>query len=253
MSLGLLGEYDSDHSEISDSDEDLLEKTEICVESVTFEPSDRQRNSRTANIITEGEDSTKAGYDPFGICATQDPNASDSSNSSDVESLENETNSSSEPPSLQLPLPELLGVDRPTLAGHKSDNTSSVFSNPYKRAEEEKMAILKHHVKELAPEESKERGKHFFRNKKKFPNKLHPSTNTSKPANSGAYHGEVFSGSRNVTLSEQLFDENDNHPGMSDGKRKHRSGVKDSLTPPKKFLKTHSRIQASTKSWPPRP
>ena len=74
--------------------------------------------------------------------------ASSSSEDSEGEGDELEREASDkEKTSVPLPLPDLDRLTSP------SATPSSVFSNPYKEAEEAKLAILKRHVSELAPDE----------------------------------------------------------------------------------------------------
>ena len=275
MSLGLLGEYDTD-SNISDSDDDHAGASGDTPRRAEA-PTRKQDDSKVAMALKV--DDTSAGYDPFGINSEHDTLADDTS-SSDSES-DKSIPSSPPHPLNPLPLPDLLRVDTvdsdPTVE-KSSYSHSSVFSNPYKEAEEERMSILKHHVKELAPEEKKERNKRHSRrgkNRGKYssippPSDTHQSPTAPvycssqsqgshppvpRPWREAAPSGERADSRTGVgfnagVLSDELFDENDRHrDSEAQGKRKHRSGVSDGLVPPKKFMKVHSKIQSQERPW----
>ena len=123
-----------------------------------------------------------------------------------------------------LPLPVLDGSDK--LA-------SSVFSNPYREAEEAKLAVLTQHVGLSEPPPRKEGRKRARGRGKGGRQRDRPRL---EPCQGG--------GDSNWT-------DGDSPVGMGGGRggRKHRSGVTESLQPPRKFMKTHTKIRHKEQPW----
>lgn len=220
MSLGALGQYGSDSS-ISDSEGDYEEN----------------RGSM------EGNDKNVSPHcmDPLSLCREQELSDSDPDTSS-------HHSSPLLPPSpaSPLPLPDIesivaqnssytgselhtSGLSSEELKRQHSDgeleNKNSVFSNPYERAEKAKMAILKKHVGEF--------------DKK-------PETKGSSPPPSRRHYRKKRVGNSMTPASveaerNELFDENDSSLGAKKDP-KHRSGVTDSLLPPKKYMRMYDKI-----------
>lgn len=139
------------------------------------------------------------------------------SSSSHEEEEEEEDNSSSE----VLPLPELST----THAGQPSDS-SSVFSNSYKKAEEARLAVLKRHVN-LSPAELPADS-----NKAKRPRFTRPR----KPQ-------------RNLPDPNELFDERDSSRSHSSEHTKPRMGPPTGLQPNKRFMQSYRKIQEAERPW----
>lgn len=306
MSLGLIGKYGSDSSSGSDDDGGGDSKSKVLCEST----------------------------DPLSLGLDGSDDSSDSNS---------ETNSTSPVPShgTSLPLPDidnavarnpsysasgLATKPNPTAREQEgSKEESSVFFNPFKKAEEEKLAILKHHVQEfdknpfVAEENDPKRGcnKRGYRGARRgyhgTGRSYHGSSSTAIPPpmsyvkqSSRGHHMDMtdhggqmageppiqYSGGRNPyqvtggpqfsrgpigwdpnnpggpvrgtpyqggpvggdpyweesTTGNELFDDNDSS-SLAKKPRKHRSGVTDSLIPPKKFMRAHEKIQAKERPW----
>ena len=248
MSLGMLGDYGSG-SEISDSDGEF--------EQASSDRNDNQTKSDTTTSKTEplvdtcssaneGE-SKSAGKegDPLSYYIQDDASSSDSHSSSDEG-----TPSGDKDTAVPLPLPDLDQLTTsPT--GQGTTTFRSVFSNPYKEAEEAKLAMLKHHVSDFAPDKKssqQERTKHH-----KF-----KGSRGSKRSRAPRHGSELASDAMH-TLGvnadpQRLFNDDDScvvvgevaHGGM---KRKQRSGVSSTLVPPKKYLKSYGKAQAEERPW----
>lgn len=272
MSLGLLGEYDTD-SDISYSDDDQSGvNTKQQASGDTLRTSEAPTDDSKLRVSPPLQvDYTNT--DPFGINSEHGSTLADDPSSSECES-DKSTPSSPPHPLNPLPLPDLLRVDTvdSDVSGaaveKNSYSHSSVFSNPYREAEEERMSILKHHVKELAPEEKKERKRYSRRGKNRGKySSITPSSDThqspaapvyypshsqtlpSKPREETHERADHHTGA-GFSVGDELFDENDRYRESEvQGKRKHRSGVSDSLVPPKKFMKVHSRIRTHERPW----
>ena len=244
MSLGMLGDYGSG-SEISDSD-GKFEQTS----------SDRKSDNTTSNTeplvdtcnsTNEGE-SKSAGKegDPLSCYIQDDASSSENGSSSDEG-----TPSDDKDTAVPLPLPDL---DQLTTSPTSQGTTTfrSVFSNPYKEAEEAKLAMLKRHVSDFAPDEKpsqQERTKHH-----KFQGS-HGSKRSRAPR-----HGSELASDTIHTLGgnadpQRLFSDDDDscvvvgevaRGGM---KRKQRSGVSSTLVPPKKYLKSYGKAQVEERPW----
>ena len=136
MSLGILEEYGSlsSESEISDSDGEHEPASNDRTDSHQSEAHQGTVVDGSHTVTCEGPESSAVG-DPLDY-------AQDDTSSSDEEHSEEDDRSPEEKdPSISLSLPDL---------DHQT-SYSSIFSNPFKEAEEAKQAILKRHVSEFAP------------------------------------------------------------------------------------------------------
>ena len=224
MSLGLLGQYGSgSESEISDSDDEQFR---------TYGTD----SGNTANIgQPTGSSESCAGTSPrtasktynHGTDISNDPldqrtYASDPDSESDCDSSDNVTSPGSEGFKSELaplPLPDL---------GQKI--SGSVFSNPYKEAEEARLAILNQHVDFASPKLTTEK-------RLRRPRRMVQSDSRF------GEEGQILS------PGDALFDDRDSSLARTGGKRKHRGGVGDSLMPSKKVVKMHKQIQAKERPW----
>ena len=168
-------------------------------------------------------------YGLSGECADSG-NSSSCSRSSDDEQREGEERDETRENVRRspLPLPELDGSDR---------IVSSVFSNPYREAEEAKLAVLKQHV-DLSQhvEPTKKRPKWSKRGKFRDRPRFETTEVSEFPPSAAGGSGDQF------------WDDRDSPAGRG-RERKHRSGVTESLVPPKKFLRTHQKIQSEERPW----
>ena len=127
----------------------------------------------------------------------------------------------------KLPLPDILSekprqVSRNDIgASNKIDgNFASVFFNPFKAKEDEKLAILERHVKlterkdETKPEKTKFRRS---KNAQKFPRQNFKAQNERNDDDDSGFNSKTFE------------------------KRKRRVGLSDSLIPPKKALQAYEK------------
>ncbi len=268
MSLGALGQYGSDSS-ISDSDEEEG-KSKSC-----------EKSDHSSSFPTEPADHTPPPpppADPLGLLdagsESSSPSNSDTESPPPSDSLQATT---------PLPLPDIdkIVARNPSYsiselvkkqsASHEEKHDaveenageSSVFFNRYKKEEEAKLAVLKQHVSEFDKKpEVKARSEDF---KPGF------SPPTTYARHSGASISSTsHSDSRTATYTRHdadkrswnnphpppgkpitgsdLFDDNDSS-SFAKRPRKHRSGVVDSLRPPKKFMKLHEKIQAQERPW----
>lgn len=342
MSLGLLGKYGSDSSSgISDSDDN-----------------DGDDYKNKSNIEVEKDVVSPVCYDPLSLGLDGSDESEDSGS---------ETNSTSPVPSpvgicTSLPLPDIDRVvarnpsylssglaakttpgpvDRgQTVEGEGGrGEENSVFFNPFKKAEEERLAILKHHVQEFdkkpfVKEDSEATrgysdGRRGYRTRTTrrgyrggFSTAIPPPMSYAKQSGrEGLQHGHAemthhamgqmagkgnpqyssgqmtgnpqYSGGQMTTGTpypsggqvggnlyhsggqrnphhygaggptggnpvdpyceesipeNELFGEDDSS-SLVKKPRKHRSGVTDSLLPPKKFMRSHERIQAKERPW----
>ena len=123
-----------------------------------------------------------------------------------------------------LPLPILDGSARVT---------TSVFSNPYRDEEEAKLDILRQHVDLSQHIEPKKKWQRKWSTKR--------GKRGRQDSNFQAF-GDLISG-------DQRWNDGDS-PVSPDGRqRRHRSGVGESLEPPKKYMKMHHKIQQQERPW----
>ena len=281
MSLGILDEYGSDsESGISESENGGGE------------------GEQSRELTTMGNKKDMSSADPLSLGIVE----------GSEESSDSDTNSP--PPSetlrltTSLPLPDIdravarnASYSKSELVESNSNNSqldgrclvessSSVFFNPYKEAEESKLAILKQHVSEFdkKPEIknklSSNKGHNsknvyqgyrehesssicipppatYTRNIRKpqgVHSTLHPAEGTSPHLSHGKHNIDLYPSQGTHTdihqppgnVESDFFDEKDSSLVK---KQKHRSGVGDSLMPPKKFLKIHKKIQAEERPW----
>jgi hypothetical protein len=153
---------------------------------------------------------------------SEDENTGDSSSESDDTSSEDEEPEEEiNEPQEKLPLPDILNekAQNSELNSLKiADHSASVFFNPFKAKEDEKLAILERHVKltERKDETKKEKAK-FRRSKnaQKFPRRQ--NHNEQNGGDDSGFNAKAFE------------------------KRKRRVGVGDSLIPPKKALRAYEK------------
>ena len=227
MSLGLLGQYGSDSdSDISDSDEDVNRSPQAATGQAPSGGNGDSEQQDTAVDITAAQTgaTSKAMVgegDPLshGVYET---NSTDSESESETEDINLAESPEEAPPS--LPLPDLDNI----LAGSREKRTNSVFSNPYKEAEDAKLAILTRHVELSIPQQPERRRDKFKRRQKGYASEA---------------TGPVMS------TGDQYFDERDSSIHQTMLKRKHRSGVSDNLMPFKKAMKHHQHVQAKERPW----
>ena len=219
MSLGLLGEYGS-HSSGSDSDSEL--------KSVSKGRTNRHQSlaDQDANSLTETckEPKSSTAGDPL------DYSQGDTSSSDEEHSEEDDGSPEEKNPSVSLPLPDLDQLTSQT----GITSSSSVFSNPFKEAEEAKLAILKRHVSEFAPVE-----------------KQPPPRTRTKNYCKGGHRSRRTIGEITPTDPHGLFNNDDSCVSefAGHGKRKQRSGVSNTVMPPKKYLKSYETVQAKERPW----
>ena len=216
MSLGILEEYGSlsSESEISDSDEPASNDRTDSHQS----EADQGTVVDSSHTVTCERPESSAVGDPL------DYAQGDTSSSDEEQSEEDDGSPEEKDPSISLPLPDL---------DHQT-SYSSVFSNPFKEAEEAKLAILKHHVSEFAPVE-----------------KQPPPRTRTKNCKGGPGSSTRIIGETTPTDLYGLFNADDSCASefAGRGKRKKRSGVSDTLMPPKKYLKSYKTVQAKERPW----
>lgn len=224
MSLGLLGQYGSgSESEISDSGDEQFQ-TYGTSSSNTAEIGKPTGNSDPC-AETSPRTATKTcnhGMDVHADPLDQRTYTSDSDSESDSNSSDSVTSPDSEEfksELVPLPLPDL---------GQKI--STSVFSNPYKEAEEARLAILKQHVDFDGPKLTTERC-------------LKKPRRTVQSDSSVRDEGQILS------PGDLLFDDRDSSLARTRGKRKHRGGVGNSLMPSRKVVKMHKQMQARERPW----
>ena len=145
---------------------------------------------------------------------SEDENSGDSSSKSDnTSSDEQEHDIKIDEPQEKLPLPDILNEKPSEFSSVKMDNHSaSVFFNPFKAKDEEKLAILERHVKLTERKDETKKEKTKFRrskNAQKFPRQNDDDDSCFNP---------------------KTFE-----------KRKRKVGVGDSLIPPKKALQAYEK------------
>ena len=215
----MLGEYGSvsSGSEISDSDDE-------------FEPASSDRTDTHHSLADQSTvPATLTGSLTCKGLKSGDPldyAQGDTLSSSEEDSEGDNRSTKEKDPSVPLPLPDLYQLTSPTGA-------SSVFSNPFKEAEDAKLAILRRHVSEFSPDE------------KQPPSQRRTKRHGSRRGKSRAV------GETTPTDPHGLFNDDDScvsEVGVR-GKRKQRSGVGNMLMPPKKYLKSYEMIQAKERPW----
>lgn len=225
MSLCLLGDYGSDSSPSpsSEGSGDLHSKAE---------PHSCEHNPLPSTTVS---DEGKAGdlSSPGSRNFFDDHFEGDSTSSSSGEEEEEEEGEVAKVTAMSgsqesLPLPDLL----PAMAHTglpQTPSAGSVFSNPYKEAEEARLAVLKRHV-ELTPaelpESKRQRRTRFARRKKQL---TAPSM---------------------ATTEDCFFDEHDSsiNPHQLQHKRV-KAGLPEGLVPSKRYMKYHRKQQETERPW----
>ena len=246
MSLGLLGDYGSDSEEESHErtkEEGEREGGDTSLGSHVKPPETTDTDSHDLSKTGRGEEvdeerqekmgSSTASVTSFGLSGegdTLDTDTSDSDSSREDEEGEG-GGSGGEIAREQspLPLPVLDGSDR--LA-------SSVFSNPYQEAEEAKLAVLTQHVglSNVEPKSKKKVGRKRPRG--------HGRGGRQRERHS-QFRSESDGGG-----GDSYWTDGDAPVGMGGGRgRKQRSGVGESLQPPKKYMKIHQKIRSKEQPW----
>ena len=151
---------------------------------------------------------------------SEDENSGNSSSESDnTSSDEQEHDIKISEPQEKLSLPDILNEKPSEFSSVKMDNHSaSVFFNPFKAKEDEKLAILERHVKLTERKDETKREKTKFRrskNAQKFPRRQ--NDNRQNDDDDSCFNPKTFE------------------------KRKRRVGVGDSLIPPKKALQAYEK------------
>ncbi len=159
---------------------------------------------------------------------SEDENSSDSSSESDnTSSDEQEHDIKMDKAQEKLPLPDILSENpqnsRIEFGSVKiDDHSASVFFNPFKAKEDEKLAILERHVKLTERKDETKTEKRKFRrskNAQKIPRRQN-----------------------NLNGQNQRNDDDDSGFNLKTfEKRKRRVGVSDSLIPPKKALQAYEK------------
>lgn len=263
MSLGLLGDYGSDSgSEVaSDSPRRTGEEDQSVNNSpkphvptpkpTDVNPQDLACLSEAGRMEKEEEEEEeeevvvdkrrqKAGSPPltsFGLSGEGDILDTDTSDSlpSEEEEEEEEGGVKISRERSPLPLPVLDGSDR---------LPSSVFSNPYQEAEAAKLAVLTQHVGlSHNVEPSKRERRRRSRGRAKGRRRDGHSQFRSEPAGDG---GDCYWNEGDSPIGGPG---GRGGGGGGQGQRKHRSGVTDSLQPPKKFMKIHQKIRSQEQPW----
>eukprot|EP00731_Ephydatia_muelleri_P023449 Em0015g1032a len=218
MALGLLDEYSS-HSDISNSDDEdprttlRVHPTKDGKDTQGEKPFKDEQEAKHANEKTH----PLSLFTVEGRDDDDDDDDNDDDHSSSSSSEETEITTTTSP---NFPLPDL--DTRQQLSG-------SAFRNPYKEAEEARLAVLKQHVGDFAKEIEQSRGRRPWRHR----NERH--------------RGNPDDGGGAQTQS------NWSPERQGGAKRKQRSGVVDCLVPPQKALKLHQQIQAKERPWTMRP
>ena len=253
MSLGLLGSYVSDSdseggekgegggtsvegfSEIhmqpprgSDGDScepDMTATSKVVVTGLPTHRTGVTGNEVTGNKETDEKQRTDSPVVSYGLSG-EDLIGSDSSSSQssdeEREECEDEDEVRERSP---LPLPVLDGSEKVA---------SSVFSNPYREAEEARLAVLKQHVELSHHEEPREKQRRRWSKRGKF---------------RGRHSQDQSSESGGLSSGSQFWDDRDSPAGQGGVRQKHRSGVGESLQPPKKYMKIHQKIQSVERPW----
>ena len=256
MSLGLLGDYGSG-SEISDSDGEYEQASSDRNNDQSLTKTDNTTSTSKIEPLIGTEGESKSGGregDPLSYIQGDGSSSDNDNNSSDEDGHPDDKDTAAVP----LPLPDLDQLTSPT-SQEMTTTFRSVFSNPYKEAEEAKLSMLKRHVSEFAPDEKpssqKERSKHHrFKGNHGNKGSRAPNRHGSELLASDATH--TLGG----TDSQRLFNDDGSsvasesgelahHHGGSGVKRKQRSGVSSTLVPPKKYLKSYGRAQAEERPW----
>ena len=208
MSLGLLGDYGSDSSSSPSPGSGDCKEADPGIEpspaAVSTDCSATLRNFFDEQFEADTNDTS----------SEEEREEEDSAGEQDPDAVTGEGKEA-------LPLPDLLPS-----SGLPCSTTGSVFSNPYKQAEDARLAVLSRHVglspAEL-PETKKQKKPRFTRRRK--------------------HHASYTDSSE-----QSLFDEQDSslHPQRP---KKRRSGLREDLVPPKSYMKTYRQIREAERPW----
>lgn len=239
-SLGMLGEYGSvsSGSDLSDSDDEFEPKVKHPKRdhSKIAEKSLLSNCDRLEPSAAEERLEPSVQGDPLNY-SQGDVSSSDSDEQSEEDRSHRKTEE--EETASPLPLPDLS-----QLTGQTGHIGSSVFSNPFKEAEDAKLAMLKRHVSEFAADE-----------------KPTSSRSRTRHRSRGSHGNNRTRRSDHVTVDEatptfnrdpdRLFNDDDScvSESVQQGKRKKRSGVGNTLVPPKRFLKSYEKTRAEERPW----
>jgi hypothetical protein len=167
---------------------------------------------------------------------SEDESSGDSSSESDgTSSDEQEHDIKIDKAQEKLPLPDILSEkpqnSRTEFGSVKmDDHSASVFFNPFKAKEDEKLAILERHVKLTERKDETKAEKPKFRrskNAQKFPRRQH-------------FNGQ----------NQRNDDDDSGFNQKTFEKRKRRVGVNDSLIPPKKAMQAYEKQRRDEKPRP---
>ena len=200
-SLGLLGEYGSGSSGSDDEATGTANTEESLSTRVCSGKDGTEHSYFNADDIDSASD-TSSSEDSPSSCPVDSPLAPDAPNSK------------------PLPLPQLDDIH----CGVVKAQPGSVFSNPYKEAEETKLLVLKQHVA-LGPAEvpvDKTKNERVFRGKR-----------------------QRRQGDREETGSFDKYDSSIKRGKMNRPK----SGIAPGLVPPQKYMKLHQRQQEKERPW----
>ena len=212
-SLGLIGEYGSESS--SEDEWTQTEKSIDTSSSTTTAPTHTQLSSKDDSSDPKHQETTQSYFDADNV-------DSDGSSSSSIEIGFSPSPASSplaQPGAKGLPLPQLDAIH----CGVVKAQPGSVFSNPYKEAEESKLLVLKQHVT------------------------LGPAEVASDRTKGGQFRGKKRSRQRDQEESGP-FDKYDSSIKREKMNRV-KSGVAPGLVPSQKYLKLHHRQQEKERPW----
>lgn len=160
-----------------------------------------------------------------------------------------------------LPNPFTGNLPSPNLDSRPAGTSHLVFSNPFKEEQTRRESILQQHVK--MTEHSKnsnskkqvcwkfKRGKCRFSKNCKFSHDIDNHIESPLVKNQGSEIPKQFSEQalQNNSASDQFEMVTEDEDDYLKGKRKKRTGMTDSLMPPKKAMVTLSKIQAQERPW----
>lgn len=229
MSLSLLGEYDTDSDMGSDSE--IEKHSDILI--TTKDLIKPEENESHTDTHQESTDLNKEVNEGSGR-SFFDANYSDNNSSSETSDKEDDPpvkplmrprviDKIKKPPSElssdNLPLPQLGKIH----SGIVEATPGSVFSNPYREAEDAKLAILKHHVA-LAPSEEKKEEKNDVKFKRGRKRKQGEGPEAD-------FFDKYDSGVKRDNLSRV------------------KAGAPQGLLPSQKYMKNYQQHQAKERPW----
>ena len=214
MALGLLDEYSS-HSDISNSDDEDPRTTPHV------HPTKDGKNTQGGKPFKDEQETQHPdNTHPLSLFTVEGRDVDDDDDDDDDD--DNCSSSSSE--ETEIPTPTCPNLPLPDL-DTRQQLSESAFRNPYKEAEEARLAVLKQHVGDFAKEIEQPRGRRPWRHRTE-------SQRSNPDSGGGAQTQSNWS------------------PERQDGaKGKRRSGIVDCLVPPQKALKLHQQIQAKERPW----